>query len=152
MHQGLRPERAQGTALVGTLPLLRHPSLSLPTRLWLLSAGVLHTLFILSFSPQVHIISKQSQPDFVFEVFERLNMGATQLNEQELRNCIYQGAYTDLLGRLAANEHLLKVYKSTQPHLRMRDRELILRFFAMLRSGPEGARRKEFVVAYAARV
>ena len=38
----------------------------------------------------VHTISNQSQPEFVFEVFERLNMGATQLNEQELRNCIYQ--------------------------------------------------------------
>lgn len=95
---------------------------------------------IKDFALNVHIISKQSQPDFVFEVFERLNMGATQLNEQELRNCIYQGTYTDLLGRLAANENLLKVYKSSQPHLRMRDRELILRFFAMLRSGPEGFR------------
>jgi hypothetical protein len=86
----------------------------------------------------VHTISRQSQPDFVFEVFERLNMGATQLNEQELRNCIYQGAYTELLGGLARNAHLLRIYKSASPHLRMRDRELILRFFAMLRTGPEG--------------
>lgn len=88
----------------------------------------------------VHTISKQSQPDFVFEVFERLNMGATQLNEQELRNCIYQGAYTELLGRLAANNHLLSIYKSSAPHLRMRDRELILRFFAMLKTSPDGFR------------
>jgi hypothetical protein len=86
----------------------------------------------------VHTISRQSQPDFVFEVFERLNMGATQLNEQELRNCIYQGGYTELLGSLARNAHLLQIYKAQQPHLRMRDRELILRFFAMLRTGPEG--------------
>ena len=86
----------------------------------------------------VHTISRQSQPDFVFEVFERLNMGATQLNEQELRNCIYQGGYTELLATLSRNVHLLRIYKSAQPHLRMRDRELILRFFAMLRSGPSG--------------
>ena len=45
--------------------------------------------------------------DFVFEVFERLNMGATQLNEQELRNCIYQGAYIDLLEELTLNESFL---------------------------------------------
>ena len=86
----------------------------------------------------VHTISRQSQPDFVFEVFERLNMGATQLNEQELRNCIYQGGYTELLATLSRNVHLLRIYKSSQPHLRMRDRELILRFFAMLRTGPAG--------------
>ena len=41
---------------------------------------------ILDHPLNVHTIGKQSQPDFVFEVFERLNMGATQLNEQELRN------------------------------------------------------------------
>jgi hypothetical protein len=86
----------------------------------------------------VHTIGRQSQPDFVFEVFERLNMGATQLNEQELRNCIYQGSYTELLGALVHNEHLLAIYRAQGPHLRMRDRELLLRFFAMLRRGPGG--------------
>ena len=93
---------------------------------------------ILDHPLNVHTISRQSQPDFVFEVFERLNMGATQLNEQELRNCIYQGVYTDLLCDLAGNEHLLGVCRSKQPHLRMKDRELILRFFAMQRTNPAG--------------
>jgi len=93
---------------------------------------------ILDYPLNVHTISRSSQPDFVFEVFERLNMGATQLNEQELRNCIYQGMYTDLLEDLVGNEYLLKIYRSKTPHLRMRDRELVLRFFAMLRTTPEG--------------
>ena len=93
---------------------------------------------ILDFPLNVHTISRSSQPDFVFEVFERLNMGATQLNEQELRNCIYQGMYTDLLEDLVQNEYLLKIYRSKTPHLRMRDRELVLRYFAMLRTAPEG--------------
>ena len=93
---------------------------------------------ILDYPLNVHTISRSSQPDFVFEVFERLNMGATQLNEQELRNCIYQGMYTDLLEDLVNDEHLLKIYRSKTPHLRMRDRELVLRFFAMLRTTPEG--------------
>lgn len=45
---------------------------------------------IKDYAINVHTIMHQSQPEFVFEVFERLNMGSTQLNEQELRNCIYQ--------------------------------------------------------------
>ena len=93
---------------------------------------------ILDYPLNVHTISRSSQPDFVFEVFERLNMGATQLNEQELRNCIYQGMYTDLLEDLVQNEHLLKIYRSKTPHLRMRDRELVLRYFTMLRTTPDG--------------
>ena len=92
---------------------------------------------ILDFPLNVHTISRSSQPDFVFEVFG-LNMGATQLNEQELRNCIYQGMYTDLLEDLVQNEHLLKIYRSKTPHLRMRDRELVLRYFAMLRDRAGG--------------
>ena len=79
----------------------------------------------------MHTIGRQSQPDFVFVVFERLNMGATQLNEQELRNCIYQGVYTDLLQDLAGDARLLRVCRAKAPHLRMKDRELVLRFFAM---------------------
>lgn len=93
---------------------------------------------ILDYPLNVHTISKTSQPDFVFEVFERLNMGATQLNEQELRNCIYQGAYTDLLEELTLNESFLFANRSKMPHLRMRDRELILRFFTMQRTTPSG--------------
>lgn len=93
---------------------------------------------IKDYALSIHTIGRQSQPDFVFEVFERLNMGATQLNEQELRNCIYQGGYTELLGALVSNPHLLQIYKAQAPHLRMRDRELLLRFFALLRAGPAG--------------
>ena len=93
---------------------------------------------ILDHPLNVHTIGRQSQPDFVFEVFERLNMGATQLNEQELRNCIYQGVYTDLLQDLASDPRLLRVCRAKAPHLRMKDRELVLRFFAMRRTGPNG--------------
>ena len=35
-----------------------------------------------------------SQKDIKFEVFVRLNRGSVQLNEQELRNCIYRGILT----------------------------------------------------------
>jgi hypothetical protein len=52
---------------------------------------------IKDYAINVHTIAHQSQPEFVFEVFERLNMGSTQLNEQELRNCIYQAGLVCLL-------------------------------------------------------
>jgi len=91
---------------------------------------------IKDYAINVHTIMHQSQPEFVFEVFERLNMGSTQLNEQELRNCIYQGVYTELLAELAQNKHMMLILKSDAPHMRMKDRELILRFFAMSRSTP----------------
>ena len=66
--------------------------------------------------------------------------GATQLNEQELRNCIYIGPYTELLGELVAGAEMLRVNNANAPNMRMRDRELCLRFFAMLRTSPYGFR------------
>ncbi len=80
------------------------------------------------------VIERASDPDVKFEVFERLNVGAEKLNNQELRNCVYLGGYNRLLRDLAMNPHMLKVMGSNSPHKRMRDRELILRFFAMWRN------------------
>ena len=36
------------------------------------------------------VISRESDPDLKFEVFERLNTNAVPLNAQELRNCVYR--------------------------------------------------------------
>jgi rubredoxin len=41
-------------------------------------------------------IRKESDPDVRFEVFERLNTGATKLNDQELRNCVYRSAISSV--------------------------------------------------------
>lgn len=68
-----------------------------------------------------------------YEIFERLNTGAVKLNNQELRNCMYHGAYNDLIkNELSVDkdfEYLLgSSYKEL--HKRMKDAELVLRFFA----------------------
>jgi hypothetical protein len=89
---------------------------------------------ILSYVIRVIVIEKDSDPDVKFEMFERLNLGAEKLNDQELRNCIYRGNYNNLLRELAQNPYLLKVIGSNTPHARMIDRQLILRFFAMWRN------------------
>lgn len=80
------------------------------------------------------IIEKDSDPDVKFEVFERLNLGAEKLNDQEVRNCVYRGNYNELLRSLAQNEFLLRILQSKEPHSRMADRQLVLRFFAMWRN------------------
>ncbi len=80
------------------------------------------------------VIEQDSDPDVKFEIFKRLNLGAMQLNDQELRNCVMRGKYNELLQSLTKNRQLLKIMGSEEPHFRMKDRELILRFFAMWRN------------------
>jgi len=75
-------------------------------------------------------IKKESQSDVKFEIFERLNTGAVQLNAQELRNCIYRGRYNELLKGLSEDKDFQFLLGLKEPHHRMQDRELILRFFA----------------------
>ena len=76
------------------------------------------------------IVTNDSDPEIRFEVFERLNTNTMPLNPQELRNSISRGALIDLLSELANDESWLKILNRTKPDTRMRDEELILRFFA----------------------
>lgn len=75
-------------------------------------------------------IRRESHPDVKFEIFERLNTGAVQLNHQELRNCIYRGRYNELLKDLSEDKDFQFLLGLKGPHYRMNDREFILRFFA----------------------
>lgn len=65
----------------------------------------------------------------VFEVFQRLNATGTPLFSQEIRECIYQGSLNDLLGELNQESAWRKIYGPASD--RARDKELILRFFAL---------------------
>lgn len=93
-----------------------------------------------------------AQFDVRKQVFERLNTGGVPLRPQEIRNCIYAGAFCDLLDELASNRFFTTLWripkhappkdlKSFPPELlenklfaRMGDCELVLRFFALNRS------------------
>ena len=66
-----------------------------------------------------------------FVLFARLNLGAMALNPQELRNCIYRGPYNSLVASLAKESETLSLFNRKQPDKRMKDREKILRFFAI---------------------
>ena len=75
-------------------------------------------------------IRKESHSDVKFEIFERLNVGAVKLNDQELRNCIYRGRYNNLIKELAEDKDFLFLLGLKAPHKRMSDRELVLHFLA----------------------
>ena len=76
------------------------------------------------------VITEESHPDIKFDVFERLNTGAVKLTAQELRNCIYRGAFNDALHDLAEDKAFRDAIGRPRD-ARMRDEEMVLRFFAL---------------------
>lgn len=82
------------------------------------------------------------------QVFERLNTGGVELENQEIRHCIYHSAFDSLLVELSKNDLIreawgLVLYSPEEEHnppdsllnnshfSKMRDVEFILRFFAL---------------------
>lgn len=76
------------------------------------------------------LITNESHPDIKFDVFERLNTNTVPLNAQELRNCVYRGALNSMLGEASKYAPWLEILRRKHPDNRLRDEELILRFFA----------------------
>lgn len=83
---------------------------------------------ILSYSIRVITFQKESAQDLKFEIFERLNTGSAQLNDQELRNCIYRGEFNELIKKLARYKEFTELMGFDEPKTRMEDCELVLRF------------------------
>ena len=79
-------------------------------------------------------IIKQDEPSddqsSVYLIFERLNSGGTFLQPQEIRVALYHGPMASLLNTLNTNQNWRKLYGKKSS--RLKDLELILRFFAML--------------------
>jgi len=75
--------------------------------------------------------SKKSHNEYLFTIFHRLNSGGVKLNNQEIRNCIYNGSLNTLLKTLAQNDTWKKLL-SIKPNRKYRfsNEELILRLFA----------------------
>ena len=78
-------------------------------------------------------VVKQDEPSdddsSIYQVFERLNTGGLQLAAQEIRTCIYHGAFAKLLKELNETASWRSVFG--KPNIRMRDQELILRVLAL---------------------
>lgn len=68
----------------------------------------------------------------LFQIFERINTGGRSLNDQEIRNCVYQGPFNKELLKANNFPDWRELYdKNNEEDNRMLDIELILRFVAM---------------------
>lgn len=80
------------------------------------------------------IIVEQKEPtnfDGLFLIFERINTGGMRLNQQEIRNSIFQCPMNDLLIEMNDNELWRTMFGQEEPNPRMRDTEMILRFLTL---------------------
>lgn len=75
------------------------------------------------------IIIRKESADAKFDIFERLNRGAIQLKEQELRNCVFRGPYNSMINELAEDKRVKEMFVGENN--RMNYQEYILRFFAL---------------------
>ena len=75
--------------------------------------------------------SKDDHMQYLFTIFHRLNTGGNKLNNQEIRNCIYQGNFNDFLKSLVSYSCFVKLFNIVEGKIyRFSFEELILRFFA----------------------
>jgi hypothetical protein len=90
---------------------------------------------------QATIVKTDGTPESmeaVYQVFERLNSGGTQLTPHEIRIALYPGPFVDLLAKLNALPPWRALYGPVSP--RVRDQELVLRIVALDTSSTEYSR------------
>ncbi len=76
-------------------------------------------------------VIKSPTPDRIkFDIFDRVNRGGTRLNNQEMRNAIYNGSSTELLDRLKDDKNFKNATDNSIRSKVMKDRYMILRFIA----------------------
>lgn len=96
------------------------------------------------------IVNQERPPEddtSIFYIFERLNTEGTPLQAQEIRAAIYQGPLIDLIGTLNKLPAWREIYGTESR--RLKDRELIGRFFALFSASSDYARpMKEFLNRY----
>jgi hypothetical protein len=69
---------------------------------------------------------KKNHMEYIFTIFHRLNTGGMKLNNQEIRNCIFQGSFNKFLKTLSAEEESKNIFGENR---RFNVEEQILRFF-----------------------
>lgn len=77
------------------------------------------------------VIKNWPSESFLYHVFLRLNTGSLPLSPQELRQALHPGPFVDYADETASNSDALReILKSKGPDFRMRDVELLVRFYA----------------------
>lgn len=76
------------------------------------------------------VIKNWPNEEFLFTVFLRLNTGSIKLSPQELRQALHPGKFIDFADTFSIESiGIKKILKITEPDYRMRDVELVIRFF-----------------------
>lgn len=78
----------------------------------------------------LHVIKAPTSDRVTFDLFDRVNRGGTRLNNQEMRNALYQGNATELINKLAKKKVFVEATEHTIPDNHMKDRYMVLRFVA----------------------
>ena len=98
------------------------------------------------------IVIRQIQPNdnsSVYQIFERLNTGGTQLNPMEIRRAIFRRGANALLDRLNENPDWRALIGMLKPDPRFRDVEIALRVVALSKDWREYSKpMKGFISAY----
>lgn len=77
------------------------------------------------------IIKNWPDESFLFTVFLRLNTGSIKLSPQELRQALHPGPFIDFADEFSIESNGIKeMLNLSKPDYRMRDVELVIRFFA----------------------
>lgn len=77
------------------------------------------------------VVRRWPNEEFLNLVFLRLNTGSVKLSPQELRQALHPGEFTDFLDDAASDsEWLRRALRIQKPDFRMRDVEIMLRYFA----------------------
>lgn len=85
------------------------------------------------------VIKNWGDERFLYHVFLRLNTGSVPLSPQELRQALHPGPFVNFLEKKSTNStQLREILKIKSADFRMRDSELLLRYFAF----------KGFLVSY----
>lgn len=80
------------------------------------------------FQIQAHVIMPPTPDRIKFDIFERVNRGGVQLNQQEIRNALYQGNATRLLRRVSTSDAFTRATGNAfAKEKRMKDRYLLTR-------------------------
>ena len=77
------------------------------------------------------IIKNWPNEEFLFTVFLRLNTGSIKLSPQELRQALHPGPFIDFADEFSISSDPIKeMLNLTKPDYRMRDVEIVIRYFA----------------------
>ncbi|MDQ1292760.1 MAG: hypothetical protein QG608_640 [Actinomycetota bacterium] len=85
-----------------------------------------------------HVIDPTTPADVTYDIFKRINTGGSPLNSQEIRHCLSNNRSRDFLKRCTGTEEFDRATGGRfAGHVRMHDREAVLRFCAFRLLGVE---------------